>query len=284
MTQKSAYLPVFTELVTGIPDAFVPKYYDAVFTIAEVVAKQYQGSILTVGVGGAQGSGKSTMARMIQQVIQDMFSISAEVLSIDDFYLTHEERVHLGRNIHPMLAVRGVPGTHDMQQLGQTIDALRAGSACEVPVFSKGEDDRLPEGRKVKPPQVLILEGWCWGASACDDEALKAALNTLEAEQDPQLIWRRYVNEALASDVYQKCFNNDVNVFLAVPDMEAVFRWRLQQEQEIVSGKRVMNSDEVRTFIMHYQRITEQLLSKRTADIDIQLRPDHSIDEVTVNG
>jgi len=284
MTKKTTYLPVFTKLVAGIPDPFIPKYYDAVFTVAEMVAKQYQGSMLTVGVGGAQGSGKSTMARMVQRVIQDVFSMSAEVLSIDDFYLTHEERAHLGRKIHPMLAVRGVPGTHDMQRMCQTIEALGAGAASDVPVFSKGEDDRLPEARVVNPPQVLILEGWCWGASACDDEALQSAVNTLEAEQDPQLLWRRYVNEALASDVYQQCFNNDVNVFLAVPDMEAVFRWRLQQEQEIVSGKRVMSSDEVRTFIMYYQRITEQLLSNRTADIDIQLRPDHSIDEVTVNG
>jgi D-glycerate 3-kinase len=284
MTKKTTYLPVFTKLVAGIPDPFIEKYYDAVFTVAEIVAKQYQGSMLTVGVGGAQGSGKSTMARMIQRVIQDVFSMSAEVLSIDDFYLTHEERVRLGRKIHPMLAVRGVPGTHDMQRMCQTIEALGAGAASDVPVFSKGEDDRLPEARVVNPPQVLILEGWCWGASAGDDEALQSAVNTLEAEQDPQLLWRRYVNEALASGVYQQCFNNDVNVFLAVPDMESVFRWRLQQEQEIVSGKRVMSSDEVRTFIMHYQRITEQLLSNRTADIDIQLRPDHSIDEVTVNG
>jgi D-glycerate 3-kinase len=284
MTKKTTYLPVFTKLVAGIPDPFIPKYYDAVFTVAEMVAKQYQGSMLTVGVGGAQGSGKSTMARMVQRVIQDVFSMSAEVLSIDDFYLTHEERAHLGRKIHPMLAVRGVPGTHDMQRMCQTIEALGAGAASDVPVFSKGEDDRLPEARAVNPPQVLILEGWCWGASACDDEALHSAVNTLEAEQDPQLLWRRYVNEALASDAYQQCFNNDVNVFLAVPDMEAVFRWRLQQEQEIVSGKRVMSSDEVRKFIMYYQRITEQLLSNRTADIDIQLRPDHSIDQVTVNG
>ena len=284
MKKKTTYLPVFTELVAGIPGSFIPKYYDAVFTVAEMVAKQYQGSMLTVGVGGAQGSGKSTMARMIQRVIQDVFSMSAEALSIDDFYLTHEERAHLGRKIHPMLAVRGVPGTHDMQRMCQTIEALGAGAASDVPVFSKGEDDRLPEARVVNPPQVLILEGWCWGTSACDDEALQSAVNTLEAEQDPQLLWRRYVNEALASGVYQQCFNNDVNVFLAVPDMEAVFRWRLQQEQEIVSGKRVMSSDEVRTFIMYYQRISEQLLSNRTADIDIQLRPDNSIDEVTVNG
>ena len=284
MTKKAEYLPVFTELVAGIPDAFIPKYYDSVFTVAQMVAKKYQGSMLTVGVGGAQGSGKSTMARMIQRVIQDVFSMSAEVLSIDDFYLTREERAGLGRNIHPMLAVRGVPGTHDMQHMVETIKALGVGAVSDVPKFSKGEDDRLPEVRAVNPPQVLVLEGWCWGARACDDDALQSAVNTLEAEQDPQLVWRRYVNEALASDAYQKCFDNDVNVFLAVPDMEAVFRWRLQQEQEIVSGKRVMNSDEVRTFIMYYQRITEQLLSNRTANIDIQLRPDHSIDEVTVNG
>lgn len=284
MTKKAAYLPAFTKLVAGIPDALMAKYYDAVFAVAEVVSNQYQGAMLTVGVGGAQGSGKSTMSRMIQRVIQDVFSMSAEVLSIDDFYLTHEERERLGREVHPMLAIRGVPGTHDMQRMLDTIETLRTGEASEVPVFDKGEDDRLPKARLVNPPQVLILEGWCWGARASVEAALLRAVNSLETERDPQLLWRRTVNEALASDVYQQCFSNDVSVFLAVPDMEAVFRWRLQQEQKIVSGKRVMSEDEVRTFIMYYQRITEHMLSNRTADIDIQLREDHGIDKVTVNG
>jgi len=46
-----------------------------------------------------------------------LFSIlgdGVEVLSLDDFYLGHAARLQLARDIHPLLATRGVPGTHDI--------------------------------------------------------------------------------------------------------------------------------------------------------------------------
>ena len=62
--------------------------------------------------------------------------------------------------------------------------------------------------------------------------------------------------------------------------MESVFRWRLQQESQIETGRRIMGESEVRTFIMYYQRVAERMLAQKTADIVIQLNKDHGISAV----
>ena len=50
--------------------------------------------------------------------------LNVVVLSLDDFYLTRDERNALARTVHPMLQVRGVPGTHDIQFASATIKSL----------------------------------------------------------------------------------------------------------------------------------------------------------------
>jgi D-glycerate 3-kinase len=282
---KAAYAASFTRqaLAKGIELPGVSAYYDAVFEIAVATADSHaQGTMTTLGVGGAQGSGKSTIAGMLQQVLTDVFGLRTEVLSIDDFYLGRADRIKLGQRVHPMLAVRGVPGTHDMRRLRQTLEELASGATSYVPVFSKGDDDRLEQERQVEAPDVLVLEGWCWGAQPGPVEALSQPVNTLEHDQDPDGVWRGFVNDALASADYQVCFANDIKVFLAVPDMESVFRWRLQQEQQITSGQRVMDESEVRSFIMYYQRITQRMLDEQAdlVDFTVQLAADHSIGSI----
>ncbi len=281
---KADFLPIFRQLAEnkGVGPDHVPEYYEVVYILAEATAKHYRNVMITVGVGGAQGSGKTSITEMIRLVLESLFSLSTEVLSIDDFYLTRDERLELSKRIHPMLAVRGVPGTHDIQRMRDAIRTLGQGYSCSVPVFNKGDDDRTISERLVPSPQVLILEGWCWGAKPCADDELKIPVNSLEAEEDPEFVWRQYVNQALASDEYQQCFANDLSVFLAVPNMESVFRWRLQQESQMQAGRRIMSESEVRTFTMYYQRVAERMLKQKTADIVIQLNKDHGISSVSI--
>src|SRR5690349_12906939 len=78
---------------------------------------------LLLGVSGLQGSGKSTLARQLAQSAHAR-GIPAVALSIDDFYLGRRARARLAREVHPLLATRGVPGTHDLDLMHATIDAL----------------------------------------------------------------------------------------------------------------------------------------------------------------
>ena len=76
-----------------------------------------------IGISGLQGSGKSTLAAQLVSAAERR-GVAAITLSIDDFYLGRRARQHLARSVHPLLATRGVPGTHDVGLLLRTFAAL----------------------------------------------------------------------------------------------------------------------------------------------------------------
>ena len=86
---------------------------------------------IIVGLNGAQGSGKSTLSELLAEVLPAFFGVDCHVLSIDDFYLSKAQRRKLGAAIHPLLATRGVPGTHDCARLKEALDS------CSV--YSSGD-------------------------------------------------------------------------------------------------------------------------------------------------
>jgi len=266
-------------LARGIDD---PHYYDAIVKIADLVAVkrgELGRSLVTVGIAGAQGSGKSTLAEFLAVVLENVAGLSAAVLSIDDFYKTRAEREEMARSVHPLFAVRGVPGTHDMALMNGVIDSLKAGISVDIPVFNKAEDDRSEVPRRLEAVDVILLEGWCWGSVPQSEIELEDPVNELEEKSDADGRWRRAVNDALASFDYQHAFDNDLMIFLAVPNMEAVQRWRLQQEQGLDPGSRVMDKREIREFIMYYERITRAMLAEMPdrADMTLTLDETHRI-------
>ncbi len=269
----------FTELALarGVTD---PNYYGAILSIANKITLKKGSDLLTVGIAGAQGSGKSTLAAMLVIILQKVAGYRAAVLSLDDFYKTRQERAQMAIDIHPLFAVRGVPGTHDVALLNRVIASIKAGQATTHPVFNKAEDDRDEAWRNVQCLDVLVLEGWCLGAKPQVESSLLIPINQLEETSDPDGTWRRRVNAELASTEYQRLFDCDINTFLAVPDMESVFRWRLQQEQNLPVGTRVMGEAGVREFLMYFERITRAMLEEMPGRVDITLSLDktHCLD------
>src|SRR5262249_42416546 len=119
-----------------------------------------------IGLCGAQGSGKTTIAELTKRMLQAR-GVGAVALSLDDFYLTREARQRLAREVHPLLAVRGPPGTHDVPLAGAVIDQLRSRGKVALPRFDKASDNRAPRASwetLASPLDVVILEGWCVGA------------------------------------------------------------------------------------------------------------------------
>lgn len=248
--------------------------------VATAIAERLAGRAtpLLVGVNGAQGSGKTTLCRELEAVLRASGRRVA-TLSIDDLYRTQAERAVLARAVHPLLATRGVPGTHDVA-LGLAIVAdFRAGRALRLPRFDKGADDR-GAWEAVGCVDILLFEGWCVGAVPEGDEALAVAVNALEREADGAGVWRRYVNDALAGD-YQRLFAGiDVLVMLAAPGFEVVTGWRQQQERELrEAGRGGMSDAAVARFVMHYERLTRHMLATLPgrADMVVRLGPDREV-------
>lgn len=233
-------------------------------------------AVHTVGVGGGQGAGKSTLGRLIVEAGR-AFDAHVEVLSIDDFYLTREERHRLAEDVHPLLATRGPPGTHDVALLRATLAALREPGDVPVPRFDKGVDTRTGYETRRGAVDIVVLEGWCVGATAAE-ESVGESINALERDHDADGLWRSTVEAALRTS-YAKVFADlDAMVFLKVPGLEAVRRWRLQQESERRPEQRLTAAG-VNRFVEHYERITRRMLATlpATADVVVELDDAHRI-------
>ena len=214
----------------------------------------YEQGVQYVGIGGGQGAGKSTLGRLLMQA-GELSGLRTCVLSIDDFYLPQAERHALAREVHPLLATRGPPGTHDVALCHSVLDALPYFREVSVPTFDKGKDDRTGMRTVAGHMDVVVLEGWCVGARPSPPKLLAKPVNSLEREQDPDATWRTYINDALAG-AYADLFKGlESLVFLQAPDMAAVRRWRLQQEQERPPEQR-MTEAQVDRFVQHYDRVT----------------------------
>ncbi|MCC6924481.1 kinase [Novosphingobium sp.] len=236
--------------------------------------------LFVLGICGAQGSGKSTLvAALADRLARE--GIAAAMLSLDDLYRTRAERQALAREVHPLFATRGVPGTHDVALGLEVVDALARGEGAALPRFAKGQDDRLPRSAWPLAPaatQVLLLEGWCLGARPQDPAALAEPANALEAQEDPGGIWRRHANAALAGP-YQDLFARiDRLVLLAAPDWQVVAQWREQQEAELraTGAALAMTGAEVQRFIQHYERLTRWILLEMPQRADLVVQLDHA--------
>lgn len=233
-----------------------------------------------LGICGAQGSGKSTLSAGLAQRLNAR-GIRTAILSLDDLYLSHEKRAALAREVHPLFAVRGVPGTHDVDRGLAILGGVKAGRGVTLPRFDKATDDPAPEVEWATfdgPLDVLIFEGWCVGARPQDEAALVAPANALEAERDAEGVWRWHVNALLGGPYADLFARIDRLVLLAAPGFEVVERWRVQQEQALRAtapdGARVMSDAEVATFIQHYERLTRHILSGMPAYADVTLNLD----------
>ena len=232
--------------------------------------------LLVIGICGAQGSGKTTLAQwLVRQLASG--GIAAAQASLDDFYLTRAERLGMANAIHPLFATRGVPGTHDVALALRTIAGLEQGEATPLPRFDKAQDDRAAQGEWPDAPaqcRVLVLEGWCLGAVPQPEPALVQPVNALEADEDEQGIWRGHANACLARD-YQRLYARlDALVMLAAPGFAVVHGWRMQQERGAAAGAHTMDEAGIARFIAHYQRLTEWILAEMPARADLVVQLD----------
>ena len=275
-----------------LPESYATDAQQWFAPMAEKIFVESQNNQKThiVGINGSQGSGKSTLADYLALLLRENYQLNVVVLSIDDFYLTLRQRELLSKTIHPLMATRGVPGTHDISLALEVIKSLTEGTnITRVPRFDKSVDDRFPEDEwdTVNPPtDVIILEGWCVGAVPQTADELLNDVNDLEKEEDPDGTWRNYVNRQLG-EIYQELFNMvDSWIMLKAPSFDCVFRWRLEQEHKLRSSISIASSDTdsnkviddngVKRFIQYYQSITEHLLDTLPEKADILLELDEN--------
>jgi D-glycerate 3-kinase len=276
-----------------LPNEYAQIVHDWFIPVVEslLVKQKQQAKPLVIGINGAQGSGKSTLSDLLTTLFTDHYKLSAVNISLDDFYYTYQQRQDLASSVHPLLATRGVPGTHDTELAINTLNQLLKGEGLtRVPRFDKANDDRSSEDNWTLingSVDIIIFEGWCLGAEPQTTEALLVPVNELESTEDIDGTWRNYINEQL-KQCYSELFSLiDSWLMLKAPSFDVVYNWRLEQEHKLrastQSNSKTMDDEEVAQFIKFYQRITEQLLLTLPNKVDFlfELDPQRKISKFT---
>ena len=108
--------------------------------------------MLTVGIAGGTGSGKTTVAKRIAQGLP---SAAVTTIEHDAYYhdrseLSDDQRAQLNYD-HPE--------SLQTELLVEHLDRLRAGDAIDVPIYDFKHHKRAVESRRVVPTPVVIVEG-----------------------------------------------------------------------------------------------------------------------------
>jgi len=250
-----------------------------------------KGKTLFLGVSGGQGSGKTTVTGILKIILKKFFKRQIHVSSIDDFYKTLEERNKMSNKIHSLFKTRGVPGTHDINLVKKFFNFIKKEKfrKIKLPKFEKARDDRLKKKywhSLKKRPEIVILEGWCVGAKPQSNSLIRKPINILEKYEDRDLMWRKHVNEKLKKEYKNLFAMIDHLIFMKVPNFNMVFKWRLLQENKLRKKSylrtKVMSYNEIKRFIMFYQRITLQMIKdlSKSASVVMLLKKNHEIKKV----
>ena len=109
------------------------------------------GDVITIGIAGGTGSGKTTITR---RIMQD-FGGDVSVVYHDNYYkrhddLTYEERTKLNYD-HP--------NAFDTPLLIEHLEALKAGKPVECPVYDYTVHNRSEKTVTIRPAKVIVVEG-----------------------------------------------------------------------------------------------------------------------------
>lgn len=107
---------------------------------------------LIIGVAGGSGSGKSTVARKVAELLTD---VSVAQVSMDAYYrnmshLAFDERKQLNWD-HPDLV--------DMELLGDQLEALASGTAIDKPVYDYVTHLRAARTERMPSADVVLVDG-----------------------------------------------------------------------------------------------------------------------------
>ena len=129
-------------------------------------------NILTIGIAGGTGSGKSTITRRIVE----HFGGNVSVVTHDNYYkahdeMTYEERCKLNYD-HP--------DAFENELMIEHLKQLKAGNSVQCPVYDYTVHNRSKDTIAIEPARVIIVEGILILADKqlCDEMDIRVFVDT----------------------------------------------------------------------------------------------------------
>ncbi|KAK5778436.1 putative ATP-dependent kinase PWA37_000310 [Arxiozyma heterogenica] len=241
-----------TDTVFNFVDKFVPQWFE-----------KNNKEPLIIYISGPQGSGKTyTTTKLYEHLLKKYgYSHSIAHMSLDDFYLTHDDQLKINKQYshNKLLQGRGLPGTHDIPLLNQVLQNILQSRNDEndadyisIPRYDKskynGEGDRSDIVVQCKTPvDICIIEGWFLGFTpllSTDDEDLLLNGDMIDINAKlftySDLLWN---NPEI----------NSLGIVFATNDISNVYEWRKQQEHATIKEKgNGMTDEQVIKFVDRY--------------------------------
>lgn len=107
--------------------------------------------VITIGIAGGTGSGKTTLAKNIVSHFGEQITLICH----DDYYKAHDELSYSERE----RLNYDHPDAFDTPLLISHLEALRRGEPIEAPVYDYTVHNRSTSTRTVTPTRVVLLEG-----------------------------------------------------------------------------------------------------------------------------
>ncbi len=226
--------------------------------IEELVSLKKQKSSsegLLVGVSAIQGAGKTTQGEVLETLL-DHLNYSTVSLSIDNYYLGHEQLTEL-REFDPRYIRRGV--THDIYLAINDLTRLKEmkdGNREKFPVYDKGahggDGDWSGWQTVDKKPDFIFFDGWMLGARKVEDESVfDLGLPALDTPGHIQ--FAKDINKKL--EEYNPLWDLiDYLTVLYVPNYQVSLEWRDQAEEVLRKKNEGMTKEEIREFVYYFWR------------------------------
>jgi D-glycerate 3-kinase len=238
------------------------------------------------GILGGQGTGKTTMCRILSLILQELGYCTLS-LSLDDLYKTYSDRLTLMQQ-DPRLIWRGPPGTHDIELGLILLDQIRQGnSPVTVPRFDKsafsGAGDRTTL-EIVTNIDIVLFEGWFVGVLPIDPQAFATAPPPIITDDDRA--FARDMNYQLQAylPLWQRL---DSLIALDPSDYRCSLAWRKQAERKMIAaGKPGMSDAEIEAFVnyfwrsLHPELLIKPLLKSSKVDLAVTVDTDHSFSAI----
>lgn len=275
-----------------MPSPFSPKEHRQILhpLIARFEKIYRPGKTTIIGIQGGQGTGKTTLVRVLQRELEAK-GYHVTSFSIDDFYLPLSKREALQKKYqeNPFYQIpRGLPGTHRLSLLNTILYDLRNGRRTELPLFDKsidkGKGDVSPLKTVVSPRQDFILfEGWCVGIPFVTPLALARLCSKHKiplTEIDPKLTHTAIVLRSIKK--YRPLWKFlDYIVMLRPQSASLHHQWRQQQEQELKQTRgQGMTSTQIEQFVNLFLPFTYLCYEKIKADATIIINKNHTFSKI----